>query len=214
MFNTGNKNMRKMPWELNPDLTEDRIITIASLIAKKRGEVIDRHDEIILRDTPRALGMRCYECCRSEIIHMAKESEIGSWLAILTPEGRFTFCIGNTPVRFSRNDPRYLPDRKLVTSFEAQKQMDLFSDNDPFSKIIWFIVFDTFFKSAADAVYLVGYTEAKEIICQWQIPLEDKITLISEVNSPLSQPVDVPIAPIKLKRHPLQKSSISNEDES
>ena len=94
------KNMEKMPWELNSDLAKDRITTIASLIAKKRGEVIELYDEEILGDTPRSLGMRCYECCRTEIIRAAKEPELRSWLSILTEEGRFTFCVENTPVRF------------------------------------------------------------------------------------------------------------------
>jgi hypothetical protein len=204
--------MEEMPWELNSDLTKDRIVTIASLIAKKRGEVIELHDEEILGDTPRSLGMRCYECCRTEIIRVAKDPELGSWLSILTQEGRFTFCMGDTPVRFSRNDPKDLPNKKLVTSIETQKQMDMFTnESKPYAEIRWFIVFDTYFKNPADAVYFVGYTETNEIICQWQIPLEDKVTLISEVNAPLSQPVDVPVAPIKLKRQPQQKDSTHDE---
>jgi hypothetical protein len=201
--------MDEMPWELNSDLTNDRIIDIASLIAKKRSEVIELHDEI-LGDTPRCLGMRCYECCRTEINQVA-DSKIWPWLFKLTPEGRFTFRIGDTPVRFSRNDPKDLPNRKLVTSFETQKQMDLFKESNPNAEIRWFIVFDTYFKNPADAVYCVGYTETNEIICQWQIPLEDKVTLISEVDAPLSQAVDVPVAPIKLKRQLQQKNSDSDE---
>lgn len=202
--------MQKMPWELNSDLTEDRLIDIASIIAKKRGDVIELYDEIILKDTPRSLGMRCYECCRSEIIYTA-ESDILSWLSILTLEGRFTFCIENTPVRFSRNDPKYLPNRKLVTSFETQKQMDWINEHNPYAEIRWFIVFDTNFKSPADAVYCVGYTETNEIICQWKIPLEDKVTLISGVNAPLSQPDDIQPAPIKLKYQPQKTGSIGDE---
>ena len=198
-----------MPWELNPDLTRDRITAIASLIASKRGEVIDLHDEV-LGDTPRSLGMRCYECCRTEINQVA-DSKIWPWLSKLTPEGRFTFCIENTPVRFSRNDPKDLPNKKLVTSFETQKQMDWINKSYPYASIRWFIVFDTFFKNAADAVYCVGYTEMNEIVCQWQIPLEDKVTLISEVNASLPQPVNVEAAPIKLKRQPQQKNSSTDE---
>ncbi len=199
--------MNKMPWDLNSDLTKERLIIVASIIANKRGEVIDLHNEP-LGDTPRSLGMRCYECCRTAIIGASNDF---SWLGILTPEGRFTFQIGLTPARFSRNDPEDLPNKKLITSFEAQKQMDMFSECYPYAKIVWFIVFDTHFKSAADAVYCVGYTEANEIICQWQIPLEDKVTLISEVNPPLSQPVDIPAVQLKVKLQPLKKNGIDNE---
>jgi len=89
--------------------------------------------------------------------------------------------------------------------------MDLFDKDYPYARIRWFIVFDTHFKNPADAVYCVGYTEANEILCQWQIPLEDKVTLISGVNAPLSQPVDVPPAPIKLKYQPPKTGSIGDE---
>jgi hypothetical protein len=199
--------MNEMPWKLNSDLAKERLITIASIIAKKRGEVIDLHDEL-LGDTPRALGMRCYECCRTAIIRASSDLP---WLHILTHEGRFTYRIGNTPARFSRNDPEDLPNKKLITSFEAEKQMDWLNETYPYAMIRWFIVFDTHFKSPADAVYCVGYTKTNEIICQWQIPLEDKVTLISEVNSPLPQAVDIPAVHLKIKFQPPKTDGIGDE---
>lgn len=199
-----------MPWELNSDLAKDRLITIASLIAKKRGETVDLHDEEG-GDTPLSLGIRCYERCRTEINEVA-DSNIWQWLSKLTPEGRFTFLIGNTPIRFSRNDPKKLPDRKLITSFETQHQMDIFSNEGrPYAEIRWFIVVDTFFKNPADAMYCVGYTEKNEIICQWQIPLGDIVALISEVNAPLPLPVYIPAAPINLKGKS-QKTDVDNNE--
>lgn len=190
------------PWDINPDLTKERIVTIASLIANIRGEVIDRHDEE-LGDTPLSLGTRAYECCRSRIIAVAN-TEILPWLKVITPEGRFTFSIGKTPVRFSRNDPRYLPDRKLIRSPEAKRQLTLF-ENHTYAELRWFIVFDTFYKTPADNVYCVGYDKYGQIACQWDVPLDRAVPLMSDLSEKLPQAVEVEEANVKLKIKPKLK---------
>lgn len=54
----------KQPWELNPELTQERLKKLASLIRDVRDDVVDRHDDD-LGDSARATGMRAYECCRT-----------------------------------------------------------------------------------------------------------------------------------------------------
>jgi len=165
--------MQQTPWEINSDLTEGRLIKLASFIATIRDEVIELHDEE-LGDTRLSLGMRAYECSRSRIIEESRSGDL-PWLSVLTPEGRFTFSIGSTPVRFTRNDPKHLPDRKLVVSENAMAQMKLFGSR-PDADLRWFFVFDTHYKSAADAVYFVGYDSTGDIVCQWQVPVDDSVT--------------------------------------
>lgn len=189
--------MNLLPWDINPDLKESRLIQLANFIARVRNDVIERHDES-LGDTRLSLGMRAYECCRSRIIEIS-ESTSFSWLSILDSEGRFTFALGDTPVRFTRNDPKYLPDKKLVVSDSAMEQMSLFGDQ-PYSDLIWFFVFDTYYKSAADAVYFVGYDSLGEIICQWQIPVNDMVTLVSEVTDSIPQAIELEKPAIRVKK--------------
>ncbi len=190
--------MYSQPWDLNADLQKYRLLQLAHFIAAVRSEVIDLYDES-LGDTRLSLGMRAYECCRSRILRAADSGEF-PYLSILTPEGRFTFQIGGTPVRFSRNDPDHLPDRKIVVSEAAMNQMKLFGDTDQNSTIRWFFVFDTDFKSAADSVYFVGYSETGDIVCQWEIPLEDSVTHITDTKDNLSQPVDLPKPAVGIKK--------------
>ncbi|MGB3224804.1 MAG: hypothetical protein WBB23_18515 [Desulforhopalus sp.] len=194
--------MNQNPWEINPELTKERIVTVASIIANIRGEVIDRHDEE-LGDTPLSLGTRAYECSRSRIISVA-DMKILPWLKVITPEGRFTFSIGNTPVRFSRNDPKCLPDRKMIRSPEAARQLTLF-ENHTYADLRWFIVFDTFYKTAADNVYCVAYDKYKRIVCQWDIPLDGTVPMMSDMNVPLPQAIDVEEANVTLKIKPMLK---------
>ncbi len=187
------------PKNYNLDLTDERIILLAEFFALVRGEVIDRHDEETLGDTRLGLGMRAYECCRSRLISQS-ETGVWPWLSILTPEKRFTFCIGNIPVRFVRNSPESLPNKKLIRSDEAVEQLDLFSDDLPQSPIHWFLVIDTYYLNAADSIYFIGYSDANEIICKWEVPLQDTVTLMSDVNSTLPQAVEVKEAPLGIRK--------------
>lgn len=189
--------MYQTPWEVNPDLTKDRLVSIANFIAEIRHNVIELHD-VELGDTRLSLGMRAYECCRQRIIQISKVG-LFPWLSILTPEGRFTFSINNIPVRFTRNDPKYLPDRKLVVSEDAMKQMTLFGDQ-PHAEVRWFFVFDTDYKSAADAAYFVGYNELGEITCQWEIPVEVGVTLLTDISDTLPPAIQLEKPSISVKR--------------
>lgn len=200
--------VQQIPSEFSSDLSEERLTKVASFIAAVRDQVIELHDEE-MGDTRLSLGMRAYECCRTRIINASQDGTF-PWLSILTPEGRFTFAIGNTPVRFTRNDPKYLPDRKLVVSENAMEQMNLFNEQR-YAEIRWFFVFDTHYKSAADAVYFVGYSESGEIVCQWQIPIKDSVTLISEVSDTMPQAVELNRPLVGVKRPATIENDASNE---
>lgn len=189
--------MHQSPWELNSDLSKDRLVEMANFIAGVRDEVIELHDEG-LGDTRLSLGMRAYECCRTRIIQASKDGSF-PWLSILTPEGRFTFAINNTPVRFTRNDPKYLPDRKLVVSENAMEQMNLLGDQQ-YAEVRWFFVFDTDYKTAADAAYFVGYNEFGDRVCQWEIPVEVGITLVADVSDAVPQAVELDEPLVGVKR--------------
>lgn len=188
--------MHSTPWDYNQGLAEERLTEVACLIAGKRAEVIDLHNED-LGDTKLSLGIRAYECCRTKINDVA-QSGAYPWLSIITPDGAFTFAIGGVPVRFVRNDPKCLPDKKIIRSEGASQQLSLFPD-DPFSDIRWFFVFDTHYMSPADAVYFVGYNDRKQIVCQWQVPIDDKVTLLHSVSDSLPKAVDLDEPEVILK---------------
>jgi hypothetical protein len=201
--------MNKEPWLMNPDLTQDRIKVIADLICTVRSEVIELHDAV-QGDTRLCLGIRAYERARTRIINLAK-SNVYPWLSILTEKGRFTFKIGGTPVRFTRNSPEHLPSNKLIVSEEARQFV--FGDICPgFSQletepVVWFFVVDTPAMIPAEAMFMVGYTLNNEIKCQWEIPLEEFVpTGLTVISDDLVQPVELPPATIAIKRKSLKKT--------
>lgn len=189
--------MHQEPWLLAPQLQKDYIQHIAQLLVQVRGEVIDRH-EPELGDTRLSLGMRAYECCRSRIKFKDADGD-WAWLSIVTDEGRFTFAIDGIPVRFSRNDPNSLPDRKLIPSEEGYEQMCLFESSNDYALLRWFFVIDSPYDIPVEHAYLVGYTEFNEIKCKWEIPLSDQVPVMSDVDKVKPQAVKVKPAKAKLK---------------
>lgn len=201
--------MHDEPWKLAPQLKREYIQDLAHLLVQVRGEVIDRH-EPELGDTRLSLGMRAYECCRTRIKSKSHEGE-WPWLNIITDNGRFTFSVEGIPVRFSRNDPQYLPDRKIIPSHEGYEQMCLFEQNNDFAHIRWFLIIDTPYDTAAEHAYFVGYNEFKEIVCKWEIPLSDQLPVMSIVDK--NQPQAVKTPPVKAKLKLVSKQKDKNEND-
>jgi hypothetical protein len=189
--------MHNQPWALAPELKKEHLQQLANLLVQVRGEVIDRH-EPELGDTRLSLGIRAYECCRSRIIFKDEEAE-WSWLSILTENGRFTFAIDGVPVRFSRNDPSCLPERKLILSTEAQMQLALSENEQLSSAVRWFFVIDTPYDVPVEKAFVVGYSESNEIVCKWEIPLADLVPVVSSVDKDKPKAVVIPPAKAKLK---------------
>lgn len=202
--------MKKLPWELVPEFKPEILTEMTIFIADIRDEVIELHDEN-LGDSRLSLGMRAYECCRKRIIRADNQKQF-PWLSILTPEGRFTFAIKNIPVRFTRNDPKYLPDKKLVVSDETQEQFDMFHETMPYATLRWFFVFDTHYKAAADAVYFVGYNEVGQIVSQWQVPVEENVVLLTDVNGSNPAPEDIEPPTLLIKKKNKNDKDVKSDE--
>jgi len=199
----------KKPWDFNPRITEKLLLTVIEIFRKARSDVIDLHDEA-LGDTRKSLGLRCYEVSRTQIIRKSGEIE---GLSVITSDGRFTFALNGTPFRGVRNDPKKLPNKKLIKSLGAIRQIELLKKDEQcseYAELIWYIVFDTYYKHPADNIYVVGYSEKNEIICQWEVPL-DKVTLISSVNSEKAQAIEQPEPKPRLKSHNFTQKSSNDE---
>ena len=189
------------PWKYLPQLKEEHLVELAVLIAQVRAEVIERH-EPELGDTRLSLGVRAYECCRTRIIEKATIGD-WPWLSVVTEEGRFTFTINGVPIRFSRNDPEELPDRKLVRSEEAKQlthQLSLFGDAKNRHSLHWFYIIDTPYDVAAENVFVVGYDEDGQIECFHDLELTDQVPAIGGIDENKPQSVEIPPAKVKLKK--------------
>ena len=197
------------PWDINPDLQQERLIQLANMLANVRADVVDLHNPA-LGDTKKSLGFRAYECSRSHCID--KAGRLGfEWLGVLTEDRRFTLKIGSIPVRFWKGEPEKLPSGKLLRSPEALRQIELFYPSKTDNMLIWFCVLNVNSKGLVDRAYFVGYTDFGEIAVNWQIPIRGSVALMSNVNHIPSESVELDSAANRLKAKLFKNDAVKNE---
>lgn len=111
------------PWDYHPELTEERLVKVAQLLALGRGSAVDRFDPEI-GDDNWTLGVCAYNYGCFQIARAADTAGF-EWLSVIDPSKHFQFRIGGVPMRFWRGDPAE-PTAKIsvATPFE-QLLLDL-----------------------------------------------------------------------------------------
>lgn len=199
----------KQPWELNPELTHERLKQLASLIRDIRDDVVDRHDDD-LGDSARATGMRAYECCRTRIIRAAMVPEEWPWLGIVKKDGKFTFSIQSIPVRLYRGRPTSPEERRLIPCIEALSQTSfLFEEIGDAASIVWFFAIEVDEFKYVERVTFTGFLEGTQVSC-WEIPLDEKVSAISSIDAELPEPIKVEKPTISVKKK--EKKKAENDD--
>ena len=198
-----------LPETANADLKAERIQLMARVISDVRATAIDSHapEE---GDTNLSLGVTAYERTRSIIISKAGTPGF-EWLSVLTPDGRFTFKIGNTPVRFWKGIAEKLPGSKLIRSEEALRQIDLDFHDEPINSLIWYIIIETGPDKYVDRAYLIGFTEEGIKHIHWEIPLKGKITKLNSADDSKAPGVEIQSAASKLRRKKKGKEDGEND---
>lgn len=111
------------PWDYHSQLTEERLVKVAQLLALGRGSAVDRFDPTI-GDDNWTLGVCAYNYGCYQIAQAAGTPGF-EWLSVIDPSKHFQFSIGGVPMRFWRGDPTE-PTAKIsiATPFE-QLLLDL-----------------------------------------------------------------------------------------
>lgn len=193
----------QQPWELNPSLKKEDLITVAKFISEVRNSIVDLHDEDI-GDTNQSLGFRAYECCRSRLNKAALIEKKWPFLAIIKKSGRYTFSINGTPVRFYKGTPSTPEERRLIPCAQAVKQMSFIEITESKNKnIIWFFVVEVDQFKYTESVTFVGYLDGQQI-SSYEIPLDGLVPLLSSVDSletnKTSEPVSLPKPKVSAKK--------------
>lgn len=168
--------MDKRPWEIHPDLTEERLAFLARLIRSVRAEAVDAHDPT-KGDTSWGLGCRSHERTLYSITNAAA-GIASSWLRVIEPGLHFVFAAGTVPLRFYRGEAEKPPTKSLQRNYaelvQAQTSFSIpgfaaptISDH----KYIWRIAIETGFDGAVDRVVLVEVSEDGEAMrTTYEIP--------------------------------------------
>src|SRR5688572_18433743 len=150
------KDTEFTPWKSYPEITKERLETIAALICKTRREVAALHAPKD-GDDAWSLGCRAY----ARICYAIRQATAAySWLRVVGHDGKrlqFVFTIEGIPIRFYRGDPDDPPSRYLGVSRaeDTARQLAFTMDGIPSPNRLLRIAVDTLSSGEASRLALV-----------------------------------------------------------
>ncbi|NGM23993.1 hypothetical protein G3576_28560 [Roseomonas stagni] len=109
----------RLPWDLHPALTEERLSACARLLARGRADAVAMADPWA-GDDAWSIGCRAYSFSRNRL-RQAAEGGRYRWLAVLDATHHFVFLIDGVPVRFFRGDAEE-PSKRTLRQQESEAQ--------------------------------------------------------------------------------------------
>lgn len=170
------------PWDFHPDLTRERLIELADLVAGARDAVVQRHDPSI-GDDEWVLGCRAFQACCYAISTRALSGETG-WLFITDSSRHFMFRVGQIPLRFYRGDPEDSTHRTKGQSFPELQQLSLVFPGKDMRALVCRLAVETDLEGRAAGIYCVG-TRGEDVVFNWRIPFEKSGLAIAEIKPPV-----------------------------
>lgn len=177
------------PWVAYPPLTQVRLSAIATILRDVRQKTADKH-EAEGGDSEWSLGCRIYSRSCFAITQAAANCD---WLTIL-PERevlRFTFAIGNTPLRFYKGNADDPPGKYVETTFGElrQQQLTLEIDGVSLRDVVLRLAIETDEARLASRVILVEMNESGSITNTYEIPFDaEGSNVVPLVVPPVSLP--------------------------
>jgi hypothetical protein len=176
------------PWLYYPSLTKERLVAVATLMRDARDGAVLLHDPEA-GDTRWSLGCRIYDRIRA---HIRRSRLAMPWLSVI-PEShplRFTFTIGDLPLKFYKGEAEDVPGKFLVGSFAELRQMKLvFGPRDAQSTQLLRIAVEPDASGNTSAVSLVEVEESGEAARIYEIPLDAQ-------NVVVMKPKPINLAPV------------------
>jgi len=166
-----NASSMRLPWEIHPALTEDRLRICARLLANARRDALAMAS-YELGDDPWSVGCRAYAFGKHRL-QRAAEQGTHNWLGVLDDSNAFTFLIENVPVRFYRGPAEEPGSRRLRRHEQEAEQMALALGTDQAEGLIFRFAIETGEGGRVDrVVFLALRGEEGEAECFWPVPLE------------------------------------------
>jgi hypothetical protein len=199
--------LSKRPWDLEPDLTQDRLIWLARNFAEVRREARTTH-EPSKGDGAWGLGTKCYERQCFTLIAAAGTGE-QPWLRIIDPSLEFIFAIGSVPARVYRGSPES-PRPNVREGLARLRQIPLFSVDDP-KTFAWCFAIETDDAMLVERVTLAGFSPGGELIYWYPIPFDAAAESLTPIVPIVPPPV--PIPPPAVLAPTAKKKKVSDDDE-
>lgn len=200
---------RRLPWELHPSLTEERLIAAARLLARGRADAIAFADPWA-GDDAWSIGCRAYAFSKHQLSRAAEGGRY-PWLRVLDETHHFVFLIEGVPVRFYRGDAED-PSRRTLRQQESEaEQLALALGSDGAEGLMFRFAVETEPDGAVSRiVFLALRGEAGRTECFWPVPLGDGLGPIDGregrrnsgalLQLPLSAGVKPPTRPVRSRK--------------
>ena len=187
---------KRAPTDFHPDLTEDRLKFVASLIARGRNDALDRHDSSVGHNAW-TTGTCAFAFGKFRIEEAASSGE-HSWLGVLDDSNRFIFTIGEAPVRFYKGEPEDPTDRTLRQFYPELKQLSLMLEGG-YSRAhhMFRLAVETDEVGEIDRICLVVLAGTSVELC-WEIPYAPMLSAIFPVGSVPAEGVELPPPAVRL----------------
>ena len=163
---------RRLPWELHPSLTEERLTAAARLLARGRADAIASAD-YWAGDDAWSIGCRAYAFSKHQLARAAESGRF-AWLGVLDETHHFVFLIEGVPVRFYRGDAEDPSKRTLRQQESEAEQLALALGSDGAEGLMFRFAVETAPDGAVKRiVFLALRGEAGRVECFWPVPLGD-----------------------------------------
>jgi hypothetical protein len=156
-----------IPWNENPDLTEDRVVAIANRLKDIRDETVF-HLEGLEHVGPWGKGCMVYD---RQITDLNLWADDVPWLEVVLDGMYFLMRVGNTPLKIYRGDSETPPDRTLHVNPHEQLMFETMHDTA--DNLIWRISTSTHPDQSTAQMVLGRYTQGGECLGTWVIPISD-----------------------------------------
>jgi hypothetical protein len=181
----------RVPTDFYPDLTNDRLRTVAVALLDMRystlREMNSPFDDNYTREAV-VFGRQ-----RNMLINMARD-EHHPWMALSHAGMDVTFRIGSVPCRFFTDDS----DSPQKHGFFRRNAVDDLFDSDDQTPVLWrFVIERSFGEQAEDQVFFVGYNLYQEKTAQWVY--RASTPTLHSVDDVVPPSVDLQPAPVALR---------------
>lgn len=198
------------PFEINAQLTNDRIDAVGRLMVEAHSQVIDREEPY---DTGWSIGCRSYTW-RSRKIIEAAYSEGFEWLGIVDGSLRFIFSVGGTEVNMYRGTSE--KPRKNILSravrYPELNQYGLFTDLEDVPDLVWSFALETGPEGEVVALQFVGLTDLGEVVALREVPIDEFQAPLVSVGHEDYKPVSLPPASLGIRKQPRKEAEESTDD--
>lgn len=175
------------PWNYHPDLTKERLVLLAQLLARGRRHALERHDPLIGDDAwtrgVRAFRFGCHEIAK------AAGSDGFDWLVVLDPRRKFQFMVGKVPMRFYRGTPED-PKPNMLKLAELEQLAFPFAVDEPLANAKLRIAVETDEDGSVMAVFFVAI-RGVNTETQWRIPYETAPPLLVDVKHDVAEAIEL-----------------------